>query len=218
MILLRRRLLPVLAAFAVSFCILPYAQAAKRIYFAGYMGLNSFPAMEFTETTTPADGELFMEDGISFAGAIGFKLTPQFRVEAELSRLSADMNSVDIVNLGSFEVGGDLDSTIAMINLYYDFDFNWKKIKPFIGAGIGYGWHEGTIDDVGGLAVNTSSESSGYVWQVGGGVRYPISESLSFISAYRYVDGADLAFGDYEKIDTGSHEVRIGLSWDLPFE
>lgn len=218
MILLRRRLLPLLAAFAAFFCILPYAQAAKRLYFAGYMGLNTFPAMEFTETTTPADGKLYIDDGISFAGAIGLRLTPQFRVEAELSRLSADMNSVDIATLGIFDVGGSVDSTIAMLNVYYDFDFNWKKIQPFIGAGIGYGWHEGEIDDVGGLAVNSSSESSGYVWQVGGGLRYPITESLSFISAYRYVDGADLQFGDYEKIDAGNHEVRIGLSWDLPFE
>lgn len=218
MILSRRWLLPVLAVFAALFCIPQYAQAAKRLYFAGYMGINYFSAMEFTESTTPAEGELVMEDNVAFAGAIGFRLMPQLRIEAELSHLSADMHHVDIQNLGVFEVGGGVDSTIAMLNVYYDCDFNWKKIQPFVGAGIGYGWHEGTIDSVGGLPVNSSADSNGYMWQVGGGFRYPIGKTLSLISAYRYIDGADLAFGDYEKIDQGSHEVRFGLSWDLPFE
>lgn len=218
MILSRRWLLPALAAFAVFFCMLPYAQAAKRIYFAGYMGINYFPDMDFTEVTTPVKGELVLEEDVSFAGALGFKLTPQVRIEAELSFVSPDMHHVDLGDIGLFELGGSVESKIAMLNVYYDFDFNWKKIQPFVGAGIGYGWHEGSINTLAGNPVNTSADSSGYMWQVGGGFRYPIGKTLSLITAYRYMDGADLDLGDYQKIDQGSHEVRFGLSWDLPFE
>ena len=218
MVLPRRQLLPVLVILA-AFLVTPLcAQGAKRIYFAGYMGFNTFPAMEFTETSTPADGELFMQDGISFAGAIGFKLTPSLRIEGELSRLNADLDHADITNFGSFDVGGGVDSTIAMLNLYYDFDVSWKKLRPFVGAGVGYAWYDGNIDAVSGITVNTSAETSGYVWQVGGGVRYPLTKTLSAIAGYRYLDGADLEFGPYEKIDIGTHEIRLGLSWDLPFD
>lgn len=194
-----------------------YASAAKRIYFAGYMGLNMMGTRDFSETVNNVNGELFIDDGESFAGAIGFKLTPQLRIEGEFMKMNADLGGVSITNLGEFDIGGNVDSTFAMINLYYDFDFDWKKLRPFIGAGVGYGWHEGDITDVSGFAVDASGKSSGYVWQVGGGARYPLSKSLSLIGAYRYMDGQDLKFDDYE-IDFGSHEIRLGLSWDLPFE
>jgi hypothetical protein len=104
------------------------AQAAKRIYFAGYMGLKSYPPQDYKDNDLGLEGEIGVDDSISFAGAIGFKLTPQVRVEAELSYSSADISSANITNFGAFEVGGSLDSTIAMVNVYYDFDFNWRKI------------------------------------------------------------------------------------------
>lgn len=214
-----KRFLPVFFIFAVLGVTPLCAQAAKRIYFAGYLGLNTYPPQDYKETSLGIDADLEFEDNLSFAGAIGFKLTPQIRIEADLSRLSTDINSVDIANLGTFDIGGEIDSTIAMLNVYYDFDFNWKKFQPFVGAGIGYGWHEGGIDSAPpGITVNGSSEADGYVWQVGGGMRYPITETLHLISAYRYVDGEDLQFGDTEEIDTSRHELRLGLSWALPFE
>lgn len=213
-----RRLLPVLMIFAAMVATPLCAQAAKRIYFAGYLGLNSYPPQGYKENDLDIDGEITVDDSVSFAGAIGFKLTPQVRIEAELMRSSADISSVEITNLGTFDVGGGLDSTIAMVNFYYDFDFSWKKARPFIGAGIGYGWHEGGIDNALGISSDGSSDASGYVWQVGGGLRYPVSKSLSLITAYRYMDGEDLKFPPYEEIDTSAHEVRIGLSWDLPFD
>lgn len=210
-----KRLLPVL--IVLSFMLPCAAQAAKRIYFAGYMGLTMHGDKEFTETTNNVDGEIGIEDGASFAGAIGFKLTPQLRIEGELSLQNTDLSSVEITNLGGFDIGGGVDSTIAMLNVYYDFDFDIMKLRPFIGAGLGYGWHDGTIDDMSGFALDASAESSGYIWQVGGGLRYPVNETLNVIGAYRYMDGEDLEFDAYE-IDFGAHEFRLGLSWDLPFE
>lgn len=215
----RKRFLSVFIIFAALAVTPLCAQAAKRIYFAGYMGLKSHPPLDYKETALLGiDGEITVEDNINFAGAIGFKLTPQFRVEAELSHSSADISNIEITNFGSFDVDGSLDSTIAMVNLYYDFDFTWRKIQPFIGAGVGYGWYESEVNNVLGITSGASSEADGYVWQVGAGFRYPVTESLSLISAYRYMDGQDLEFSTNEEVDTSAHEVRVGLSWDLPFE
>jgi len=49
-----------------------------------------------------------------------------------------------------------------MLNLYYDFDFSWRKLRPFVGAGVGYAWHDATVDNVGGVAQNISESSSGF--------------------------------------------------------
>jgi opacity protein-like surface antigen len=93
-----------------------------------------------------------VDDSISFAGAIGFKLTPQVRDRSRTVTIPAPISAApNITNFGAFEVGGSLDSTIAMVNVYYDFDFTWRKIQPFIGAGIGYGWHEGEINNALGI-------------------------------------------------------------------
>ncbi len=193
------------------------AQASKRIYFAGYAGLNVFPAIAFDESLVGTSGEISMEKGYGFAGAIGFKLTPQVRIEGELSYLNSNMDGISLDGIGSFGLGGNIETKLAMLNVYYDFDFTWKKVRPFVGAGIGYAWHEGEVDDVSGFAVDSADESSGYAWQVGGGARYPISDTLNLIGAYRYLDGADISFDGYD-IDYGTHEFRLGLSWDLPFE
>jgi outer membrane autotransporter protein len=196
----------------------PYAaQAAKRVYFAGYMGMNIFPEQEFEDSSTNDTGLIGIDNGKSFAGAIGFKLTPQLRIEGEFGHIGAEPNGMHIDGFGDVTLNGDIETKMAMLNLYYDLDLSWKKFRPFIGAGAGYAWHQGDIDGVAGSGINISEESSGFIWQVGGGVRYPVTRDINLIGAYRYLDGQDIEFGPYE-IDYGAHEFRVGLSWDLPFE
>jgi opacity protein-like surface antigen len=215
--LYRVRLIAVLMICALM-GMLPYgAQAANRLYLAGYMGLNVFPDESFKDNNTGISGEVGVDTGKNFAGAIGFKLTPQLRIEGEFNYLKADLNGANFSGLGSYPLTGSIESKIAMLNLYYDFDFMFKKLRPFVGAGIGYGWHDGGVDSISILPADVSEQSGGLVWQVGGGMRYPLSEHLNLIGAYRYLDGQDLEFGGYD-IDYGSHEIRLGISWDLPFD
>lgn len=214
---LHRRFLPLLTIFAILVLTPLCAHAAKRIYFAGYAGLTAFPDERFNEEPAGLSGDLGVDEGTDFAGAIGFKLTPQLRVEGEFSYLNSDFNTIYADGFGAFDMNGSLESKMAMLNLYYDFDFNYKKMRPFVGAGIGYAWHDVSIDDVIGLPINTSDSTSGYIWQVGGGVRYPLAKDVSLIAAMRYIDGQDLEL-DGLTVDYGAKEARIGISWDLPFE
>ncbi len=212
-----RRIVPVALVLSAMACTSAYADAAKRFYLAGYMGLNVFPAQEFTDSVSGTNGEIGISNGYNFAGAIGFKLTPQLRLEGELSSMTADFDAIDLSGIGTFGLGGDLGSKLAMANIYYDFDLNWKKLQPFIGAGVGYGWHDGTINDLSGFSSDISESASGFAWQVGGGLKYNVADDMALIGAYRYLDGQDLEFGGYD-INFGTHEIRFGLSWDLPFE
>lgn len=215
--LFRRRFLAALMILAIILGTPLCAQAAKRIYFAGYSGINIFPEQNFKEEATGVEGQIGLQNGASFAGAIGFKLTPQLRIEAEASYLKADFDAIHLDGFAGFPLEGQIESKIAMLNVYYDFDFNWKKIRPFIGAGVGYAWHEGDVESLYGFPIDSSSETSGYVWQVGAGFRYPLSKTLNLVSAYRYIDGQDLELDGYT-IDYGTHEFRTGLSWDLPYK
>jgi outer membrane autotransporter protein len=203
--------LPVLALIPM------HAQAAKRIYFAGYMVSTIFPEQEYKDSSRNDSGEIGIDDGKSFAGAIGFKLTPQLRIEGEFGQMMAEPSGISADSAGDATLSGSLDTKLAMLNLYYDFDISWKKLRPFIGAGIGYAWHNGDINGVSGSGINISESSDGLIWQVGGGVRYPVTRDLNLIGAYRYLDGQNIKLGSYD-IDYGAHEFRVGLSWDLPFQ
>lgn len=192
------------------------AQAqTSRIYFAGYLGLNDLNNLDFSESTAPATGALKLDHGTSFAGALGIRLSRQLRLEGEYSFTSSDMASMEINGVGNFDTTGELQSKIIFANLYYDFDLPWK-IQPFVGGGIGYGWHSAEINDASALLSNASGDSDGFMYNIGGGFKYRPRNDLAFTAGYRYVDSfADQTFGNYD-LNLGAHEFRLGLEWDLP--
>ncbi len=194
---------------------MPADAQTSRLYFAGYLGLNTSDDQEFSESTSGTVGDIEMKNTPLYAGALGVRLSRQFRLEGELSYRKADMDRIVINGAGNFELGGELRTWLALANLYYDFDVNWKKLQPFIGVGLGFGWHNGEINDLSGLAANASEDSTGIAWQAGGGLKYRVNPDMAFTGAYRYLGSTDLEFESYDW-DYGSHEFLIGLEYDLP--
>jgi OOP family OmpA-OmpF porin len=209
----RNTLLAGIFALALGGASVANAQTS-RIYFAGYLGLSTFSDMDFSESVTPADGNLAADNTTSFAGALGIRLNRNLRLEGELSYRNADFSTLNIDGGGSFSAGGQLKSSLAFLNLYYDFDVPWK-VQPFIGAGLGYGWHSGDIRDSSGTLSNASADASGLAWNLGGGLRYRTQDNVAFTGSYRFVDSVDLDLGGYD-IDYSAHEFRVGVEWDLP--
>jgi OOP family OmpA-OmpF porin len=200
---------------AATLCSASVAHAqTSRLYFAGYLGLSTFSDMEFSESSTSSNGDLQADNATSFAGALGIRLNRNIRLEGELSYRNSDFSTINIDGSGSFTAGGELKSSLAFLNVYYDFDVPWK-VQPFIGAGLGYGWHSGEIVDSSGTSANTSADASGLAWNVGGGLRYRTQDNFAFTGSYRFVDSVDLDLGGYD-IDYGAHEFRVGMEWDLP--
>lgn len=202
--------------FAVSaFGLSSIANAqTSRLYFAGYLGLNTYNDLAFSESTTGSAGDIELDSTQSFAGALGIRLSPQLRLEGELSYRNAGFSSADISGVGTFPGAGEIDSTIAMASLYYDFDVPWK-IQPYIGAGLGYGWHGGAINDTSGTLPGAVVDDSTIMWNGALGFKYRPRTDFAFNVGYRYLGSEDLSVSSYET-EYGSHEFRLGVEWDFP--
>lgn len=215
-----RKTLVFCALLGVLICLSSLQAHAQtsRLYFAGYAGLNTFNDQPFEESTGNTSGELGLNNGQTFAGALGIRLSQFFRAEAELSYGKSTFTSIRHDNGGLSKLGGQMKSYLSMLNIYYDFDVPTWQLQPFVSAGAGFYWHEGQIADGAGPAVDLSSgDASGIAWQLGGGLKYRITPDFALSGGYRYVDGTDLDMGSY-KIDYGAHEFRVGFEYDLPID
>lgn len=211
--------LPLLAFLcALPLCAAPAAHAqTSRVYFAGYMGLNTFGDLDFDDSTSGRSGSLKPSNAFSFAGAMGLRIDKQWRVEGELSYRNADMGTIDFSGGGHYDAMGELTTTLLMANVYYDFDLGWKKLQPFLSGGLGVAFHDLTINDTSPTNIDASDEDIGMAWQVGGGLKYRVTDDMAFSGGYRYLGGTPINAGGYE-VDFGSHEFRLGLEYDLPFK
>jgi hypothetical protein len=152
------------------------AASASRFFSGGFMGLNIPPG----------------QPGPAFAGSLGFRLAPQWRLAGEIS--FAERNS-----------------HLATVNLYYDMDVGSARFQPFLTVGAGLAEseiHRGSP----GLA---SEASSGMAWQAGGGMNYQLNDRLSLSGGYRHTG---MAATDHNGPDHGhdSHELRFGMTYKLP--
>jgi opacity protein-like surface antigen len=212
------RLIPFISLLALClvFVAAPARAQTTSLYFAGYMGLNTYGDQDYSESGGPSSGSLQFDNGYAFSGALGLRLSKTLRVEAEFLYNSADIDNMDISGAGTFKAGGEFTSWAGMANVYYDFDVPWA-VQPYVGAGVGYGFYNAKIIDNSGLASTTDSDTSALAWQLGGGLKYRVSPELAFTTGYRYLATTELDIGSYS-IDYSSHEFRIGLEYDLPFE
>lgn len=191
------------------------AQAqSSRVYFAGYLGLNTFTESEFSESTTLEKGDIELDNAFSLAGAIGLRLTPQWRIEAEVSRRSAHLDRIDYSG-GTSKIGGDVTTWLYMFNLYYDINWDWKNFQPFLTAGLGFADHEAQITDTAGIVPVATNDSEGFAYSVGGGLKYRVNPEVAITSNYRYIGTNDLEVDSYD-LEYTTHEWRMGLEYDLP--
>lgn len=192
----------------------PASAQVSRVYFAGYLGTTSFNDLPFTDTQASLAGDFEMDNANSFAGALGIRLSRQFRLEGELSYRTGDLSDVELRDGSTFDMSGEWSTYAGLLNIYYDFDVPWQ-VTPYIGAGIGYGWHEGEMSSAAANITNVSDDAGGLLWQVGGGLKYRVNSELAFSGSYRYLNSTDLEFSSTE-VEYNGHEIRIGMEYDLP--
>lgn len=139
------------------------------------------------------------DDGLIVSGGAGAHLTPNIRLEGELAYLQADGDG-----------GGDLKTTAAFLNGYYDFnpDGVWR---PYVGAGVGYGSVEldgGGVDD----------DDAGLAYQFKAGLARPLGQRAIGEIGYRYVTVSEVELGAGASRldgDFSSHAVTVGLRYPL---
>jgi len=109
-------------------------------------------------------------------GNIGYQLNSFARVEA-----TYDYNRTLKADDRNHAVTG---------NFITQLDVSWLPITPYALAGVGYRW---------------SDVKNEYIWNVGGGVRYPINDSIDLDARYRYISNFDR--------DTKSNVVTVGVNY-----
>jgi opacity protein-like surface antigen len=217
---IRLRFRPVLPLIPLLFgLILAMTMTAKtacaqtsRLYIASYMGFNLYDKQDFHEDTTATSGHFDYKNAMSFAGALGIRLNRHVRLEGEISYRNAQIKNADS---GTTLTGGGSDHAwLAMANVYYDFNLNWRNITPFVTAGIGIASHDTSINAGSGLPA-ADARSLGFAYQAGAGLLYRVSPTLAFTGDYKYLATTDIDTGSYR---TGyhSHEIRLGIQYDLP--
>ncbi len=179
------------------------------------MGLNTMSAQDFSHPTR--SGSIDFKNGGSFAGALGLRLSPQVRVEAEISYMRNDLSSMTLDNGASGAVGKNLKSWLYMAHAYYDFNMNWRNITPFISGGLGLARHDAGIAGAPGGLASASDTTYDLAYSLGAGLKYQLKPGMALTGGYRYIGSTSLGIGDYD-IDYNAHEFRAGLQYDLPVD
>lgn len=135
----------------------------------------------------------------------------------------------------------DIDGTVWMANGYYDFGKSMRGMKPYIGAGLGFIWHQfdrthsttvvscpqevacgGTVTEYSTTA-STSANKVSLAAAVMAGVSYQVSDITSLDVGYRYMflGGTDFVMsidGTESRVSIGDqhvHQLRAGLRFDV---
>ncbi|MCC7305230.1 MAG: porin family protein [Alphaproteobacteria bacterium] len=168
------------------------AETARGLYFAGYMGLN-----------VPRESANANFAG-GFSGALGFRLSPHWRMEGEIAAKRETPERVAYTADDAGPLKEEFESWSGLANVYYDFETHKSGFQPFVSAGAGFASHTVTATDEGGFA-----------WQLGGGLNYRFNPTLSFSSAYRYLDTANTSIASQDSAD---HELRFGFDYKIPVQ
>ncbi len=162
-------------------------------------------------TNVPINWEL--DRGWTFGGGLG-KYSDLFggsRFELEGTYLS---NSTNSVNYAGMDLSSNFDIKTKAVLVNFLKEIPLGGATGYFGGGIGWAWTEMDGDI---YTIQYSSTSSGFAWQLIAGIDFPITESLSIFTQYRYLVTDQAAFttdfGDFtlrSHDNPASHSVLIG--------
>ncbi len=168
--------------------------------------------------------------GIQHSDHLRFDVTGEYRS-------GADFHGVDSVTTTVPDTYDDVYTGVKkeatfLANAYWDLG-TWRGFTPFVGvgAGVSYNWITNFTD----VSVTNASVAYGathgklnFAWALHAGASYQISDRLKLEGSYRYIDLGSAASGDLIAFDgtntidnpmefrhLTSHDIRVGLRWDL---
>jgi opacity protein-like surface antigen len=198
------------------------APASDRIWYASIFGGVAFGGEGEFSYDGSSIYELEMKDGFIVGGTVGAHVTDFLRVEGEVSYQSQEVDKViddgndpvddDLVN-------GDIDVLYILGNIWLDWT-NDSAFTPYAGGGVGVGiiYPDYTFDPDDN---DYSKSGTGFAFQVGAGIQWAFTDSLSLDVGYRFkgVTGVTLEDDDNSDIMNGTdlftHVVQAGLTLDF---
>ena len=170
--------------------------------------------------------------GYLLGGTIGVNASDDIRVEIEVSRAEWDAKSF-VFGGGAFQLAdlaeGSVNMTYLLANAWADWN-NASAFTPYIGGGVGLGWAIGTNVDVrpnmAEFEEYTGDGAIGFAFQLGGGMKFAITEHASIDLGYRFKGVPNIDFKSesgfgpphtepYKGADIYSHNVQLGLTWQF---
>ena len=153
-------------------------------------------------------GDMEYDTGYTIGGAVGYMME-KFRLEGELSYQANDIDKVSGAG-GSEPVNGDVTALTLLFNGYFDFDTG-RIWTPYITGGLGYSKVEADIEGL-------SEDDNVFTYQLGVGVGFAMSETLTLDWGYRYLGAEDFSYRYSDPSGSitldaviASHNLTVGL-------
>lgn len=161
--------------------------SAQSIYYGAHGGLNL--AHDADATDGVVTEEVAYDLGFAFGGFVGYDLGNGLRLEGEVTYRVNDFDT-----LGGISFGGDVSSLALMANGFYDFD-SGSPFVPYVGAGAGVA--NVSANDINFLGIQVvDDDATVFAYQLGVGVGYEVSPTLTLTADYRYFATADVDLND----------------------
>jgi len=203
----------------VLFC-LPSVVLGDRggYYLGGQLGLSAMDDVEAVGPNGPFN--LLPDPGVAASLLVGYDFAdsnPRLakgRVELELTSRQNALDKVEFAN-GEFAADGDLVAQSALINFFYES----RGMQPLlVYYGVGLGWAQVALKDalVSGAALADDSDEV-FAYQVGLGLGYQVTGSLTLDAGYRYFATQDAELKDSRgrdlSVEYQNHTILLGARY-----
>ncbi|MFH5924463.1 OmpA family protein [Roseomonas xinghualingensis] len=187
-----------LAATILSLPLAAQAQPVTGVYIAGGVGFNWLQESDASYSFSAAGQPTFSRSGTNEfdhgwvgVGSLGYGFGNGLRLEVEGNYRENDVGSLSVNGLPtpSFQ-GGRARSYGAMGNVLYDFAIPGVPVMPYLGAGVGYVWHdyERVRGVSGGQLLQFDDEDGKFAYQAIAGVGFNLGvPGLTLTAEYRFM-------------------------------
>ncbi|MCS6627957.1 outer membrane beta-barrel protein, partial [Roseibacterium beibuensis] len=191
------------------------------------------------EVETSYGFEIEADDDWAGFARLGYRFTPNWRVELEGGYRPSEVGAMTISSSGAPIIcnavpaagacenpDGDISSTTLMMNVIYDFGNEDSTLRPFIGLGAGVNRvnteYLGTLASFRTVAVGADDSSTKLAAQAIAGLTWALSDRASLDLTYRYLMSnmafdtfASTAAGEFGEVEGRytDHSVSLGLRY-----
>jgi len=155
--------------------------------------------------------ELEYDPGFTVGGAIGYKIK-DYRLEGEVAYQNNEIDRIENmslpVDIGDGEILSSMEASLLtfLLNGYIDFE-NGTAYTPFFTAGFGFARIDGEMTVEG---VTDDEDDTVLAFQLGVGVEYAMTDTVTLDCKYRYLYTDDFDFEDVE-LGVTSHNIIVGI-------
>ena len=188
--------------FVMAFLLgaLPANALTEGPYFTLTGSIDTFGDLALSgkvDSLVPSGTSIKQETGIGFNHAIGYQFKNSFSTELEFSYKAG--------NFGP-SLSGDMTSKSFLVNGIYSFNIR-EFYTPYIGYGIGYAFHEASIEGKG------NRDDATLAYQLKIGVDAELSRKLSILLGYRFFTTNNPKFRGYFTAESAVHSIEAGLKF-----